>query len=218
MATINFSPKSYTTPAPNGTDAPKAGTGFKGNDGTYYYDRVSGRYNCSIGPSNGGSGGNGDTGGNGADGAKGLAGPICPWYITDIIGNLVITAGGGNGQDGGNGGKGGDGGDGGPPGILNPNGLNIGSACNPGYPGPQGKGGKGGRGGAGGDGGPGAQVIIYYTALSGGVQTNIIGGKPGNPGKGGKPGSSASGDFGPGADGGTAAAGSPSNITLLPNY
>ncbi len=210
----------FTTTTINpGPERPQAATGRQGAAGTngeYKYNTGNCRFDCSQPPGNGGQGQEGATGITGVDGLKGFAGPVCPWIITEIVGELDISAAGGDGQGGGKGGKGGDGGPGGPPGILNPEHHdNIGTACNPANYGLQGVGGRGGQGGKGGDGGQGAQVIIYFRSISGCFNLHAGTGKGGDPGQGGGPGT-GSGNRGDGSVGNRGSAGSLSGITLIP--
>src|ERR1700743_1798224 len=112
--TLNFFAAPYTNPANPGRDQTgTGGTGGNGNDGSYNYDSSNCKYNCAGSPTNGDPGKTGNAGNKGDDGAQGLKGPISTFQLTDVVGDLVINAGGGNGQDGGKGGRGQDGGPGG---------------------------------------------------------------------------------------------------------
>jgi len=182
---INIAPADYTSPASSGATGGTGVVGATGAPGVCKpnQSQKGTPMSCIQPPGNGGSGGVGGIGSPGGLGLKGAA--QSPFFldITEAItGNLVIIAGGGDGQDGGTGGAGGTGGTGGIPGANCP-------PCPPGKPGSQGAGGAGGAGGNGGDGGDGSQVIIYYKSLAGKVIIQRDHGVGGNPGMGGAGGS-----------------------------
>ena len=200
---IDISVAGYTKAAPDGTDAGQGNQGPKGDNAVEKQDMGTKGcpWTCVSQAKDGKPGLIGGNGTPGSPGGRGQDQGTFTMTVKQVItGQLIITVGGGNGQDAGRGGNGGPGGPGGFPGDVG-----VHAACTTkANQGPQGPGGNGAKGGKGGDGGDGNVVTIFYTSIEGGVQPNYVGGLPGNPGKGGAvgPGIPAGGSDGVGDPGG----------------
>lgn len=179
---INAVGQPYTEAAKTGENGKLGEPGGKGNNGTTQYNTGNCRTECNQPPTDGVKGSPGGKGDKGFLGLKGNPGPSTDVFLENIVGDLVINAGGGKGQTGGSGGKGGPGGPGGPPGDK-PNECSTAAKK-----GEQGKGGQGGDANDGGPGGDPGSFTVYYKSVSGKITPNEIGGVGGDAGSPGKPG------------------------------
>jgi len=208
---INCSAENFTQAARPGIQGQTGVSGVAGNPAICRPDpnHPSHPMVCLQAPMDGGQGGVGVRGGVGFNGGVGQAqAPFHMTVETSLMANLIIIAGGGDGQDGGQGGTGGLGGDGGP----------AGENCQPcpaAKKGEQGNGGDGGRGGNGGDGGDGATVQIFYGTFEGEVEIQRKQSKAGDPGIGGNPGRGNENGK-PGEKGAIGNPGKPSKVQILP--